>query len=411
MPVDLTLLSDPKPEVKKFNRWFWGILLLVFILIGSIITIVLSLSYSIPNEQFVSGIIIYPLLAWVLLFLYNYYLYGYRKIYNREWNIHLEARKQELINYAQRGLYVLEHSLVTEYGKFENANKLKENKIVMTKKSHPKSSSPTNHSSLPIPDNCNSDDFCERLKPIFITWKELLDNKLDSIPRDIKLHVRLFIEPTESSDKITELWSKTLGNIVRRPSSFIIENPNKSDTFIESWLDDSDHDHELLLLITARMFYAPADKDGEFASMFLLAGEKIDKKRFLLNDHPFLIKVHRCEKKSTLTQTIDDALHWASNIDSNFDAVWFNGVSYELESIVKDHLNKIEFESENIFNIESSIGYAGCCTYMLGLALAIDNAFLTKNKQLIVIGKPNLVASVVSCLQEENKRSEKNEKV
>jgi hypothetical protein len=398
MSIDLTSLPKLMPEPKKLNLRLWAFLLVAFIFIGAVITVAASFFYRIPNALFLSGIFVFPVLIWGGLFLYRFYAHSYCKAYNNEWNLYREQRKEEMINDGQRGLSVLGYLLVTQYGKLGNAANIIDNKFLMTSKLHPKSSIVVPHTTLPINDDLKNENFSDRLQLIFTDWEKEIKAKLDQVPTNLNLHVRLFIDAGISEEQINTLWTNTLGKLVSNPTSLVIEAPSRSSTFIESWLDDKEHDNDLLLVINAHMFFSPEKNQGEFASWLLLAGEKADIGA-LLDDQSSLVKVHRSEQTSSLNQTIDNALLWGSANKATYGDVWYNGVSSALKNDIVNHFNQIEFKPQNMVNVESAIGYAGLCSYWLGLSLAIENAVNSKNNQLIVIGKPKVAASVVSYLQ------------
>ncbi|MWN90924.1 hypothetical protein GQ597_09445 [Gilliamella sp. Pra-s65] len=400
MSIDLSSLPAPLPEAKKMKFSLWGILLIVFILLGCIITVTLSFFYKISDTLFILGLSFFPFVSWLFIFLYGVFLYGQRENYIEQWNLCIEERKQKLINYGQRGLSVLGFSLITEQGDIENANAIINNDFLIKSKLHPNSGIVIPHTTLSEFGDTTSNGFDDRLKLIFTRFEKEYKAKFSTMLSQTNLHVRLFIEAEISNDKITALWMMTLGKIISHPVSFEIEDPVNSSTFIETWLDDSEHDDELLLVINTHLFSVPIKNEGEFASMLILAGENVDIESLLPTFNSPLIKVHRSEQKANLTQTIDHALLWGSGDDNYYGGVWYSAVLPDLNTKILNYFNQIQFEAKDYFNIDASIGYAGYCSYWLALALAIDNAFIKKDKQLVMVGKSQLVASVVSCVQE-----------
>ncbi|MCO6557157.1 MAG: hypothetical protein J6577_07950 [Gilliamella sp.] len=411
MSIDLTLLPAPLSDAKKMNFWFWGVLLIVFILLGCIITVTLSFFYDISDILFISGLFAFPFVFWLFIFLYGVYLYGNRLAYIEQWNLCIEKRKQKLINYGQRGLYVLGFSLISEQGDAGNAAAIVNNDFLITSKLHPNSGIITPHTTLSVIDGMTSERINERLKVIFTRFKKEYKAKFAAVLTQSNLHVRLFIDAEISNDKIKALWMETLGKRICHPASFEIEEPSHSSTFIETWLDNSAHDDELLLVINTHLFSAPIKDEGEFASMLVLAGENVNRAPFFPTANSPLIKVYRSEQKTEFTQTIEHALLWSSADDNQYGGVWYSGISTDFKNEIMHYFNQIQFEAKNYFNIDNSIGYAGYCSYWLALVLAIENVSMKKDKQLIMVGKTPLTASVVSYLQESEKRNRKNEKV
>ncbi|KFA59878.1 hypothetical protein A9G48_06695 [Gilliamella sp. wkB18] len=410
MSIDLTSLPKPMPEAKKLNLRLWALLLIVFIFIGTIITVVASFFYRIPNALFLSGAFVFPVLIWGGLFLYRFYAYSYRKIYNNEWNLYREQRKEEMINDGQRGLSVLGYSLITEKGTIGNAAALIDNRFLMTSKHHPTCSTVVPHTSLFLNSEIDINNVNGYLTFLFNQWKKELKNKFSTLLAHENIHVRLFMEIGKSVeiDKLQTLWNETIGTIIPHPASFVFEKPSDSNTFIESWLDNEEYYNDLLLIFNLHLFDIPTKNEGEFASWLFLAGENTDISA-LLEDDSILVKVHRSEQTSSLSQTIDNALLWGNVNNASYDSVWYNGVSSELKINIANYFNQIEFKPKNMLNVEGSIGYAGLCSYWLCLSLAIENAYNSKSNQLIVIGKPQkATVSAVSCSQNNNKSSSDN---
>lgn len=412
MSIDLSSFTKSAPKVKKLNLWLWGLLLIIFILLGFIITGTLSFFHSMPNELFLSGVVGFPVLIWSVLFLCCFFVYKYRKTYHQELNLFQQQRRQELIDKGQQGLYVLGYSLTTEKGRQGNAAALINNSFLITSKPYPTCAAVIPHTSLFFSSEIDINDINGYLASLFNQWKKDIKNQFSDLLSHKNIHVRLFIELGKSVevDRLKTLWAETIGTVIPYPASIIFDEPGNSNTFIESWLDNEEYSNDLLLILTLHLFDIPTKNEGEFAAWFFLVGEKVNPK-LLLHREPTLVKVHRSEQTSSLNQTINNALLWGSTDNTSYDTVWYNGVSSELKNNIVNHFNQIEFKPKNLMNIEGAFGYAGLCSYWLGLSLAIENAFLSKNNQLIVIGKPEVTASAVSCLQQSNRNSNNNRNV
>lgn len=334
----------------------------------------------------------------MFIFLYGLYYRGYRETYIKQWNAYRDIRYQQLVNYARRGVYVLYYNLTTEYSDYNNANGIVNNRFALITKRHSSGSSIIPHSALNLPNNVNSGDFYERLEPLFKQWQQHYKSYFNQLPSDLNIHVRFFIDSTSPIENLENLWSQTVGSLIRT-SSFKIEDTKSSSKFIEAWLDNSDHDDDLLLVISAHLFNSPTKNEGEFASLMLLAGERAVKTPFLSTLQLPLVKVCRSEQTDSLSQTIDKALLWGNTDNKRFDGVWYGGISNDINIQIMNHFNDIDFKPNGIFNIDTSIGSVGYSTYWLALALAVENTLTTKNKQFVIVGNPNISAQVVEYLQ------------
>ncbi|WP_392563387.1 hypothetical protein RHO13_08140 [Orbus wheelerorum] len=402
MPVDLTKLPQQQPALQPFSWWFWAILLLAFVIIGCLTTFILSFFYSISNLFFVLGALILPVVIWGFTFLCGIYYRGYREAYIKKWNLYRQTRRQQLIDYARRALYVLDYSVITEHGESGNSNGVVSNQYAVVAKRPSNGSSPIPHSALAVPINLTRNDFYQRLLILFKQWQEKYQLQFSQLPIDLKIHVRLFIDTPVKIDNLDIIWLKTLGTIIK-PTSFSTEDTRNCSTFTEQWLDNSEHDDDLLLVINTHLFNLPTLNEAESAILILFAGENAIKATSLANyQHPFA-KVYRAEQTDKLNQTIDNAILWGDVDNKAYDGVWYSSVTTEQNIEIMNYFNSIKFEYDAIYNIDNSIGNTKYSAYFLALVLAIENTLKTQNKQLVMVSEPKLTASVVTSKIREQK--------
>jgi hypothetical protein len=149
MSYNLNSLPEPLPELKKFNFSFWAMLLLAFLVIGSITTWIVSLFYPISNVLLVVAGLGLPVGVWLFVFLYGLYCRSYHKYSIAERNAGREQHRQELISEARRGLYLLKSLLITEYGQNGNANGVLSGQHMVRAKSPHNGGVPIAHTTLP----------------------------------------------------------------------------------------------------------------------------------------------------------------------------------------------------------------------------------------------------------------------
>lgn len=397
MSVDLTKLPEPLPPLKKTNGWFWVILLFIFIIIGSLATGIISFSFSVSNLLFILGCLVLPIALWLLSFLYGIYQRGYREAYIKQWNMHREDRKQQLIDFARRGLYVVHSNLMTEYGEGGNGDGVAKGQYAISAKIPTSGNSPIPHSALKLPSDMRSNHFQERIKKIFIDWQREYHSIFSRLPADINLHVRFFIDVVASIENIGTLWQQTLGKTIF-PASIHVENVKDSMLFIHQWLDNSDHDNDLLLVINVHLFSSPQKYEAEEALFLLLAGEKAVKNIESIIETSKLVKIYRSEQMGELNKTLDHALLWGADDEKPYDGVWYSSVSIEQNIEIMNYFNEVEFDQGNVFNIDTTIGNARDSAYLFAIALAAEYAAVSDNKQLVIVGEPDITASVVASV-------------
>lgn len=397
MSVDLTKLPDPLPPLKKSNGWFWVILLFIFIIIGSLATGIISFSFSVSNLLFMLGCLVLPIVLWLFTFLYGIYQRGYREAYIKQWNIHREDRRQELIDFARRGLYVVRSTIITEYGKGSNGEGVANGQYAISAKIPSGGNSPIPHSAIKLPSNIKSSYFQERIKQFFVDWQQEYHSILSKLPADRNLHVRFFVDADTPIANIGTLWQQTFGKTIF-PASISVENAKSSMLFIQQWLDNSDHDNDLLLVINVHLFSSPQKYEAEEALFLLLAGEKAVKDVESIIETSKLVKIYRSEQMGELNKTLDHALLWGADDEKPYDGVWYSSVSIEKNIEIMNYFNEVEFDQGNVFNIDTTIGNARDSAYLFAIALAAEYAAVSDNKQLVIVGEPDITASVVASV-------------
>jgi hypothetical protein len=397
MPVNLNSLPSRLPEPQKLRIWIWIGLLFLFVAIGFLSSLSYSFFNQMSNFWFISCSFLLPISVWVFCFLYGLYIRFCNSMSIDDWNQNCDEERQELVNFAKRGLYVVKYSLVTEYGDYGNAEGIVNNRYLLSSKQASNNKKPVAHSAITVPGNLKINGAFERLTILFENWYKLYQPLFKQLSPELKIHVRLFIEANATVDELENLWAKTFGGAINSISFEIVE-PKNSTKFTESWLDDTNYDDDLLFVISAHLFNAPAKNEGEFALCMLLAGEKANNRTFLTDAdiQSLAIKIYRSEQTKMLTQTIDNALLWGGGVDEEYDGIWMSGVSPKQNIDIITHLTDSDFKLNTIFNIDSSIGDVGNCKYWLALALAAENTLSTNNKQFVVVGGPEVAASVVA---------------
>lgn len=394
MPVDLTKLPKPLLPLKKFSWWFWGILLLALIVTCCLITFIVSFFYSLSDLLLILCAAIGPISLWIFSLLYGIYYRGYREEYVKQWNLHRDKRQQQLIDYARRGLYVLSLTLTTKHGDSGNAQGV-------TSKSYSINGSRDNNLIAYEPQKLHlgitASDFYSRSEIFFVKWCDEYKSFFSGLSYNHNIHVRLFIETSSEVENIETLWFQTLGRLIR-PTSFAIEEVKNSALFTQQWLDNSDHDDDLLLLINVHLFSSPSQNEAEEVLLMLLAGEQAFKKLADVIESDKVVKIYRSEQTAELAKTLDHALLWGQEDKKSYDGVWYSGVSNQQNIDIMKHFNDIEFEPGGIFNIDTTIGNAKNSAYFFALALAVEYAQSTGNKQLVVVGEPDITASVVTMV-------------
>ncbi|RKS84475.1 hypothetical protein DES39_2151 [Orbus hercynius] len=403
MPVDLTKLPQPLPPLQKFSGWFWAMLLFAFVVAGGLITLIVSFFYSLSDLLLILCAVVVPIGLWVFSLLYGIYYRGYREAYIKQWNINRNGRREHLIDYARRGLYVLSHSVLTRYGESGNANGVTSNSYSINGDNFGNDNELISYKQQKSYLDITPSNFDARLEALFIQWCNEYQSLLTALPNNLQIHVRLFIETPTKIENIEALWQRTFGKLIC-PASIMVNSPCRGTLFTQVWLDNSDYDDDLLLLINARLFAFPIKNDAEEALIMLLAGEQAIKKLTEVVNTDKIAKIYRSEQTGELAKTLDHALLWGAKHSASYDGVWYSGISTQQNIDIMNYFNQIEFDPGSIFNIDTTIGNAKHSAYFFALALAVEHTLSTGNKQLIVVGEPDITASVVATITNNNQK-------
>ncbi|MCD1127449.1 hypothetical protein LPW36_15850 [Jinshanibacter sp. LJY008] len=399
MSVDLTQIPPPLPEPKKMNLWRWAIAFLVIMVVGSLVTFTISQFYSLSEFWFWFGLIAAPFIIWLLAFLYCFYLNGCRQYYVTQWNKLHEQRREELIIFAQRPLYVLENYLYTQYGKAGNAKGVSNLSITMESLRPHAGGSAVPHSALPLEHDVSESDFIKRLTAIVSDIKTTFGQKLFELSSVTSLHIRLFIDSPlkelEVKDIFHQVWKHKLNFV-----SLSVEPAEQSHLFLDKWLDDTAHDNSLLLVIGCHLFSYPQPNSAEISTAFLLAGKNLVKNKKLpeeiLPNNYRVAEIFRTEHQNDIEKLLDNALLWGAENKSELTTFWYSDITPETNVKSVTYFSSKKMTLNNYFNLDTSIGNASHCAYWLTLAIAIEQAITSKEKQLVMCGQSEISALVVS---------------
>ncbi|AWH87236.1 MULTISPECIES: hypothetical protein [Limnobaculum] len=399
MSVDLTQIPPPLPEPKKMNLWRWAIAFLVVMVVGSLVTLAISQFYSLSDFWLWFGLTAAPFITWLLVFLYCLYLNGCRQYYVIQWNKRHEQRRDELITFAQRPLYVLENYLYTQYGKAGNAKGVSSLSITMESLRPHAGGNAVPHSALPLEHDVSESDFIKRLTTIVSDIKTTFGKKLVELSSANPLHIRLFIDTPlkdkEVQDVFHQVWEHRLNY-----TSLSVEPTEQSHLFLDKWLDNTAHDNALLLVIGCHLFSYPQPNSAEVGTAFLLAGKNIIKNKRLLEDilsnNHTIAEVFRTEHQIDVEKLLDNALLWGAGNKSALTTLWYSNITPEVNVKVLTYFSSKKITLNNHFNLDTSIGHANYCAYWLTLAIAIEQAIESKEKQLAMCGSSDISALVVS---------------
>lgn len=388
MAIDFKLLPDEIHLKKPFPWWGWGIVLLIFMLVGLIVVILLQLDSQLELRDVIMWGMIFPFISWLLVVFCWIFVRGFKEVYTERCNKLRQERKEMLIAYGQRPLYIIHNEINSEFGVLQHAVKLTEQLVALEARIPYKGGNPIFHSRLPLPINISPNQFEERIKLIFDHLKSTSSMFLTTPFEIFPFHVRLFVDVPISSENIEKMWNDIIENTENFASWQIID-PRQGTTFLDSWLDNSEHDDELLWCISLHLFEHPKPYYSEVMTSLICLGGNIIKNqniiKYITMNKIELVSLHRTEEGDDLANVLEHAQIWGKADNTElFSSLWLNQLSPDNHVNLLAKYGEQQVLMEHIYDIDRLFGIAGNNNYWLSLALAAEYCNEAKNKQLIV---------------------------
>ncbi|OCG43725.1 hypothetical protein A9G28_03755 [Gilliamella sp. Fer1-1] len=397
MAIDLTLLPEQIALKKGLSRLFWFIALIVFVAIGLFFTYMKQLNSNLTQKHLMIGITI-SVLSWLILLSIWFFIRGCRETYVENWNQLREERKQQLIEYGQRPLYVIFHQLISEFGDDNHAQALVSGLMSLEPKITDQSNyyaNPIIYSKFPFND-LKPDDFNQKIDNLFGNLQQTLSILNDNAFNGVQKHIRLFIDSPILPEDIKNIWENKLGKISLFASWQVVD-AQKNTIFLDSWLDDSENDDHLLCCISLHLFDRPVTYSAEAMTSIIFLGENLinqqNTMQYIQKNKSAIVALHRTEEGKDLNYVLDHAQLWGKLSDveesqTQLEAIWLSQLSSEVNANVLSRYVDKRCSIKNIYNLDSTFGISGECDYWVALAFAIEYADQIDNKQM-VIGEKN----------------------
>lgn len=394
MSVDLSLMPSALPEPKKPRIIFFIFALVILLVLGVVTTFIIGYFSALSVRWFWLGCVLIPIILWLSLISFILYQYGYAAYRITVWNEQYELRRNQLIQYARRALYTSPCYLHTEYGTSANVNNVTQ-QLCSVKSSVPNGGeSVIAHSALSLPERVNQGDFIARLLD---ELEQILKHYtlLPELSRRLPLHIRFLLADNVLSPELEQQCQQYLSEkITIQQIEFMLVTEDSN--YLETWLDNSQHDNDLLLVIAANLFALPKKNEAEFVSAFLFLGEQIlpQLANYPINKNDMAI-VYRPEQTKQISLSIDKVLLWGDSQQAlSIADLWLSNLPNEDKDAMFSYLNQIGMTQIEQYSVDNTIGNAQKTDFWLALALAIGYAISSKKKQLIVANEPAIVCLV-----------------
>lgn len=395
MAIDFALLPEKKTIPNYPRWWIWPLLLVIFILIGSAITLYLSLNNTILNGWFLGGVFFIPLSVWLLVSTFWLYCLWYIKEYAIGWNQLYDERYAELTELGQQPLYLIFSALYTELGYQGTAQKItKEGAFLQAKPPFPGGPA-IPHAKLMLDEDIAFSSFDIRVNHLFARLYKQMSTILIEPWHHYPIHVRFCLDLPLDQKQLKMLWLKQFSSYRFASISFI--EPAQGSQFIDQWIDEDNE--ALLLVVSLHLFDSPKEKAGEVLSTLLLATDSLLSSRVaqqaILTQSITPVALHRPEIGNDIEKVISYSVLWGAKEPAELTTMWYSYVELERVPLITTQLNELGIKIKQVYHLDNTIGYTGQCAYFSAIALAAEYAYHSDDKQLIVCQADKMSASVV----------------
>lgn len=393
--IDFALLPERKTLPKFPHWWIWPLLLVVFVIIGTTITFFISINHTISNNWFLGGIVFIPLLFWAVVSSFWLYCVQNLKRYTIGWNKLYDTQYSQMTELGQQPLYVIFNGLYTEQGYQDTARKITQEGAFLQSKEPLQGTQAILHAKLALEEPIKSSAIDIRVSYLLERFYKQIAAFLDAPWDKYPLHVRFCLDSPLDQKHLQALWKKQFSTYQFASIGFI--DPAQSSQFIDTWIDDENE--ALLLVVSLHLFDFPQEKEGEAFSALLLASESLLSKplvkQAITSQAIPLVSLHRPEIGQDLDKVIHNGVLWGAKEEAELNTIWYSHVEPELIPKIATTLNEQGTTLKNIYHLDNTIGHTGNCGYFTAVALAIEHAQNSEDKQLVVCQENEVSVSVV----------------
>ncbi|WP_246201435.1 hypothetical protein [Budvicia diplopodorum] len=228
----------------------------------------------------------------------------------------------------------------------------------------------------------------ENISPEIVLSKQLsnlihpLSELVNSLSGDGSIDILFETETSLSSRRLQDLWQRMWRDSNITQSVTYVEEHGLR--FIDRWLDQRIHDDALLLVISLQIVPQQPEGTAEAVAALLL-GNRLTQKTLA----PRAL-LHRPEKSptETLEEGALQAMDWVPLPSDALKHLWLSGLSDKQHRRIMELQGKPPLVAINsgshLYNIDSSLGHAGCAAPWLAIAAAAQIAELCGEAQMIL---------------------------
>lgn len=402
MPVNLKKIPSLswRPQPPGVIRWLGTLLCLL--VIGAFVSRLLEKITG--NDHFWVLTTAVPAGVWAIIAFIRFIVYLLQDIQANAWDERREAWILQEVRRGRRALQVLATEFITARPDDELSplDVLRSRDSQLCAQNNWAGEDGCYHTRLPVSEKMTPELL---LASSFSVLLEELKPALAEFPPNQPITLVLESTSSVASSLVSEYWRQVWREVgILQPVAW---SEGHGLAFIDHWLDHGIRDNALLLIVALQIAPDSPDNTAE-AIVALLLGNRLTQKTLTP-----LALLHRPEKNppETLVDGIAQSMDWVPLPENKLHHLWLAGLTNEQHGSVialpgKSSLTAINPVSD-IYNLDRSLGHAGCAAPWLAIAAAAQAAQLSGEAHMIISGEPEhddiWSAVVAPCVtQQEN---------
>ncbi|QWA11032.1 hypothetical protein GTU79_28535 [Sodalis ligni] len=325
-----------------------------------------------------------PTLCWGLLAGGRWLLYSSQQLMADNWD---EERRLDIFQQTQRGRRSLQILSISLHTAFDENNpdsqllNLMQSKIAFKAQRSWQGKEAIRHSrlSLLIVAESIEEGVKRLLGSIFNDFAETLGY----LPAEMPLQLVIESETPLNDETFHQIWQDVWEEAgIMQP---ICRIQGSGLSLIDNWLDNNIHEAALLVVVALQIRPEHPDMTAESAAG-LIFGNRLTQKSLIP-----LAYLHRPElaPETAIEYGVRQALDWVPLAAEAISHVWISGISPSSSEVVTTVMADVPFDvarDRGIYDLDSSLGYPGCVTPWLAIAVAAQAAQTTSSPQFTFSG-------------------------
>ncbi len=400
--------DPPRPP----NAIVWIGLFAVF-MVGGVVIGLLTWPKTDPTNTpwFWIRLLVLPAIAFGLSF-------GLRLLYYEQELERLQAEdearlrdREKAIRFASEPLAVLGCAYLSGVGSANLASKIVQGDSALEAQTAASGAEGVRHTAL---ESIHGETQAKRYRACFDELIAMMRPKIEALPHDVPMDVRVHIPNGPECDVQLEAWSESWRQAMPRRAKSTLLPVEQGLMALDEWLDiKGGHSLEkLTLFVSVQLHDTPPPGSGEAAVAVLLGWAPLAARRGL----DATAMLHRPVETpiDDLPEALVKAALWGKAAVQNVKDLWEAGLDSEDGSALLDAASAMKLGAtggsgfEGLHDIDAAVGHPGVCAGWLAVAAAIERGAQVGSAQSIAWREGTLRLAVIQTVAQAEEQVETN---